>query len=185
MSLLTPDEMRKDMKGKFGKIGIICMGLVLALGSVGAAFAFWTEPVTIASTASTGYLELKLTNIVPSNSNITCEQTDGGPGDSFTEFTVTVTDAYPGYVGRVTFDVENTGTIPARIFIGTSQVFPPSWALVHIDDVLVFATQPMMPGDRYQDRYIEVEIPAPGDDCPENDSFSFTLTIQAVQWNAP
>ena len=164
---------------------MICLALVLSLGTVGIAFAFWSETLTISTTASTGYLQLELTNIVPSNSNITCEQTGGGPEYDFTEFTITVTDAYPGYVGRVTFDVENTGTIPARICVGTSQVFPPSWALVHIDDVLVFGTQPMMPGESYLDRYIEVEIPAPGDDCPENASFSFTLTIEAVQWNAP
>jgi len=178
------------MKGKLGKTGIICLALVLSLGTVGAVFAFWSEPVTIVSTANTGYLQLELTDIVPSDNYpygdlISCTQTGGGPEYNFTEFTIAVTDAYPGYVGRVTFDVTNTGTIPARICVGTSQVFPPSWALVHIDDVLVFAPQPMMPGESYLDRYIEVEIPAPGDNCPENASFSFTLTIEAVQFNAP
>lgn len=173
------------MKGKFGKIGIICLGLVLALGIAGGGFAYWTETLTIDPPVGTGYLQLKLTDIVPSNSNITLTETGGGPGQGFTEFTVTVTDAYPGYVGLVTFDVENTGTIPARIQSGISSVFVPAWAEVDIDKTLVFGVQPMLPGEKYLDRYIEVEVPAPGLDCPEAASFSFTLTIQAIQWNAP
>jgi hypothetical protein len=173
------------MKGKLGKTGIICLAVVLTLGIAGVGFGWWSEPVTIAGTANTGYLQLKLTDIECSNSNITCTQTGGGPEHDFTEFTIAVTDAYPGYVGRVTFDVTNTGTIPARIYSGSSGVFVPPWAEVHIDDVLVFGVQPMMPGESYLDRYIEVEIPAPGLNCPENAFFSFTLKIEAVQWNAP
>ena len=146
------------MKGKLGKIGIISLALVLALGTVGAAFAYWSDTLTITTTVSTGYLQLKLTNIVPSNSNITCIKTGGGPEYNFTEFTITVTYAYPGYVGRVTFDVTNTGTIPAIILSGTSTVFVPPWAEVDIDKTLVFGLQPMLPGESYLNRYIEVEI---------------------------
>jgi len=179
------------MKGKLGKTGIICLALVLALGTLGAAFAQWTETLTISSPISTGCLQLALTNSscsdnYPYGTLITCTQTDGGPEYNFTEFTIAVTDAYPGYVGRCTFDVTNAGTIPASICCGTSEVFVPFlWAKVHIDDVLVFGVQPMMPGESYPGRYIEVEIPAPGNNCPENASFSFTLKIEAVQWNAP
>jgi len=185
------------MKGKLGKIGIMSLALVIALAGVGGVFAHWTETLTTEANVSTGCLQLKLTpDPIPCTDSeqalgledvakISCTQTDGGPEYDFTEFTIAVTDAYPGYVGRVTFDVTNTGTIPASICCGTSIVFVPSWAKVHIDDVLVFNTQPMMPGESYQDRYIEVEIPAPGDNCPENASFSFTLEIEAAQWNAP
>lgn len=189
------------MKGKFGKIGIISLALVIALAGLGAAFAQWTETLHIGTSASTGYLQLGLTNTGcfdndgdPGVGLISCAQTGGGPGYDFTEFTITVTNAYPGYVGRCTFDIENTGTIPAKICVpGTYAPLLPEWADVDIDQVLNLGVLPrtIYVGQSYPGRYIEITInesgAGPGGvvQCQENYSFSFTITIKAVQWNCP
>lgn len=175
------------MKGKFGKIGIICLALVICLAGLGAAFAFWTEPLTVSSTVSTGYLQLKLTDIVPSDNYpygdlISCEKIVE-TGDSVS-FDLTVTDAYPGYEGRVDFKIENTGTIPAYIedidFDGSPAY--PSWAHIGWDDIIYGEYKTLDVAQSY-DAFITVTIDAPGDDVPENYSFTFTVTIQAMQWN--
>ena len=41
---------------KFGKVGMLFLALVLALGGVGAAFAAWTDTLTISGTVNTGEL---------------------------------------------------------------------------------------------------------------------------------
>lgn len=177
------------MKGKFGKIGIISLALILALGSLGAAFAFWSEPVTIAGTVSTGYLQLKLTDIVPSDNYpygdlILCEKiVETGESVSFD---LTVTDAYPGYEGRVDFNIKNTGTITAYIYDVVFDGSPayPEWAHVGFDNLICSEHKYLGVGETHA-RYITVEIPAPGDDVPENYTFTFTVTILSKQWNAP
>lgn len=166
---------------------MICLGLVLALGTVGAAFAYWNEPVTIVSTANTGYLQLKLTDIVPSDNYpdvdlISCVKTVE-TGDSVS-FDLTVTDAYPGYEGKVDFNIKNTGTIPAYIndidFDGSPAY--PSWAHIGWDDIIYGEYKTLDVGQSYAG-FITVTIDAPGNDVPENYSFTFTVTILSQQWN--
>lgn len=42
------------MKGKFGKVGLLCLAVLLGLGAMGVALAHWQQPVTIKTTVSTG-----------------------------------------------------------------------------------------------------------------------------------
>jgi len=44
------------MKLKFGKVSLLFLALVLALAGVGAAFAAWTDTITISGTVETGKL---------------------------------------------------------------------------------------------------------------------------------
>lgn len=43
------------------RIGLICLALVLALGTLGAAYAAWIDTVTISGTVQTGSLDLVVT----------------------------------------------------------------------------------------------------------------------------
>lgn len=44
------------------KIGLICLALVLALGGLGAAYALWSEALTISGTVETGTVDIECTN---------------------------------------------------------------------------------------------------------------------------
>jgi len=46
------------MKGKFGKIGILCLAVLMALVAVGVGLAHWQETVTIETTVETGTWEV-------------------------------------------------------------------------------------------------------------------------------
>lgn len=46
------------MKGKFGKTGLLCLAVLLALVGVGVGLAHWQETVTIEETVETGTWEL-------------------------------------------------------------------------------------------------------------------------------
>jgi len=164
------------------KIGLLCLAVVLALGLVGGGFAYWSDTLTITTTVSTGYLQLKLTNIVPSNSNITCIKTSE-TGEAVS-FTLTVSDAYPGYEGKVDFKIENTGTIPAYIYDIDFDGSPayPSWSHIGWDDIIWGEYKTLNVGQSY-DGFITVTIDAPGPDVPENYTFTFEVIIKSKQWN--
>lgn len=186
------------MKGKFGKIGMISLALVIALAGLGVVFAHWTETLTTEANVSTGELKLELTDPdcednYPWGDLISCEKDESASSNDSQTFTITIVDAYPGYWGKCTFNIENTGTIPAKICCKpTYTASPPVWAKVDIDDTLSFNGLPvtMYPGDFYGGRYIKVTINEEGNgknntvvECEENYSFTFTLTIKAMQWN--
>jgi len=190
------------MKGKFGKIGIISLAVVLALGSLGGAFAYWTETLTFTDTnAATGYLELKLTDTFytdneppggPDVGTVECIQTGGGPYFEFTELEVRVDNAYPGYQATIHLDIKNTGTIPASVqWCGCSiNMVPgyPTWAHLNTNDICNFGGFPftLVPGESNCDGHIVVTI-GEGEGCSEDFYFDglFTITLQAVQWNSP
>jgi hypothetical protein len=122
------------------KIGIISLALVLALGSLGIAYAHWSDQLFIEGTVHGGELMVGFTEVF-------CEEMHGDPpvpgeyldkdvGDCDVEYVdyrvcshtgkdgyggaiVTITDAYPCYEVHITFVVDNLGTIPA-IFEGVT-----------------------------------------------------------------
>ena len=46
------------------KIGLLCLALVLALGTLGIGFAAWTDTVVINQTVETGSLSISLSKIL-------------------------------------------------------------------------------------------------------------------------
>ena len=167
---------------------------------MGAAFASWAETLTIDPPVNTGYLELKLTDTFytdneppgPDVGTVECTQTGGGPHLDFTELEVRVNNAYPGYEATINLCIENTGTIPARVewcgcVINMGPDYP-AWAHLDTNDICNFGGFPftLAPGESSCDGYIIVTIGV-GEGCPENFYFDglFTITLQAVQWNAP
>lgn len=122
------------------KIGLISLVLVLALGSLGFAYAHWSDQLYVEGTVKGGELLVGFTEA-------SCEEMHGTPpvegeylgkdvGDCTVEYVgertcthtgktgyegvlVTITDAYPSYEVHVTFVVDNLGTIPA-IFEGVT-----------------------------------------------------------------
>jgi hypothetical protein len=122
------------------KIGIICLALVLALGTLGVGYAHWSQTLYIDTTVNTGTLcvgfqELILTEdpeaIDPTTGlpkdvgSITGEMVDqkGTHYDEYTgeylpiyeKITVAIDNAYPCYGVHIVFTVANGGTIPADV----------------------------------------------------------------------
>jgi hypothetical protein len=94
------------------KIGLLALALVLALGSLGVAYAMWYEDLFIEGTVDTGELDadLILTGY--------WEEGDDKDVSSIDAYVcgktlyVTVNNAYPDVWYWVTFDIYNSGTIP-------------------------------------------------------------------------
>lgn len=162
---------------------------VIALAGLSVAYAQWSETLTTDAHVSTGELKLALTNFVCTDNDppgedvgeISCTLTD--EGSDYIEFTISVENAYPGYVGNATFDLENTGTIPAYIYdveIDGSPEYP-EWATIDFDKLPNCDKKYINPGESFEDRSITVTI----DDSNVDQSYSFTFTviIKSIQWN--
>lgn len=105
------------------KIKFISMVLVLCLALMGAAFAQWTEDITINGTVETAVFDLQFTAASTNDDN---EPADPGKAldvakteaDVITvgkSIDVDVTNAYPGYTATVSYTITNNSTIPVRI----------------------------------------------------------------------
>lgn len=141
------------MKGRLGKFGFIFLVLALCLSISGAAFAAWTDELTIKGTVNTGDVDV---NFVETSSTwvykiLGTHETEvvhavgcvapTPPGDSALiasavaeitgddEVTVTYTDLFPCVDFKVDFLIHYDGSVPARlnitdpVFTGTNATF--------------------------------------------------------------
>ena len=132
------------MVRRLGKVGVLFLALVLALGGIGAAFAAWTDTLTISGTVSTGSLcmgflypekdiEIKdqgpdwtcdtgtLFNVRPvpegkdvGNTTLISVEDTDGDGCKDT-MTLLMNDVYPSYYNHIDFWLIAGGTIPQII----------------------------------------------------------------------
>jgi len=118
------------------KIGLLCLALVLALGTLGIAYAAWTDTVYINQTVETGVVRIGFAKIV-TGEKPEYEGKDVGsisgklsgeivgyipnpipgypPIPVYSEVVVLVNNAYPCYEVYDVVDVANVGTIPVII----------------------------------------------------------------------
>lgn len=164
------------MKRNFGKIGIICLALVIALGSLGVGLASWSEELVINAEVKTGNFDCHL-------ADISCRDNEGGldvgsctcdkTGDE--SFTVDIDNGYEGYECRASFDVTNGGTIPGKI--DTIDIDNPHGDIgVTLSGISVGDFIPV--GGSVSG---ELEIVVGSD----NVGGSFEVTIDTTRWNAP
>ena len=115
------------------KIGLLCLALVLALGTIGIGYATWSDNVTIEQTVKTGDFKIGVADMGTNDSGI--GQFDPGYDKHvarctsqnissvfwlndvqyFSEVKELITNAYPCYSCNVTFEFANGGTIPAKL----------------------------------------------------------------------
>ena len=114
------------------KIGLLCLALVLALGTLGIGYAAWTDTVYIEQTVETGTVKVGIGELILTLSwdeknvaNIT-GYLDEQVGQKWSEADqqwipyykkayVTVDNAYPGIKAHTTYTIGNLGTIPVII----------------------------------------------------------------------
>jgi hypothetical protein len=120
------------------KIALLCLALVLALGSLGFAYAKWSDTVVLEKDIYTDYIDLEWGTITPfvecgdeSNDynldldqypdkvtyvrvdkDVGCTSVDGIGTD---ELLVTVDCAYPLYYGDVEVEFCNIGSVPVKL----------------------------------------------------------------------
>ena len=96
------------------KLGLLCLALILAMGTLGVGYALWYEDLYIEGTVNTGTLDVEWSvfdywdDEAKDVSDITAEVV----GDTLV---VTITNAYPCVNYWVWFDIHSTGTIPVHI----------------------------------------------------------------------
>ncbi len=124
------------------KIALICVALVLALGSLGMVYAAWTDTVTISGPVSTGELSWEFYDPINPNGPPKVSDDDFGPdpqappghneegkdvawkvfefSDSDNDgdldvMSITINNAYPWYTNHIAFWLHNNGTIPLKV----------------------------------------------------------------------
>lgn len=125
------------------KIGILCLALVLALGSLGIGYAHWSETLEIAGTVSTGDIDPKFSEAESNDGGTELDPGERGywnvnatntwEGSRYTQnvgqtvedipsnpaghklLTITANNTYPSYYANVMFKIVNEGTVPVAL----------------------------------------------------------------------
>ena len=164
-----------------GKLAAIFATVIVALVIVGFAYGAWSETLTIEGNVKTGELDVEFKNIsCRCSEEMTCTATGvdtDGDGD-FDKIEVTVSNGYPGGKCDVTFDVHNCGTIPAKIKgISTTG-----------DTVQVASTLTGLSAGEIIDvggsKSCTLTLTVTSS-ANEVSTYSITVTIDVVQFNAP
>ena len=162
------------------KIGLLCLALVLALGTLGVGLALWSETLYIEGTVNTGELSVYWTQDIPYDDEpvekdfswAECEII----GDTIY---IWIYNAYPSITYYIPIDIHNDGTIPAHLcglvvtggnLPACSTVTFPAWDCIQLH-----------PCDM---AFGEITVHL-CNDAVENTTYFFTAELMAVQWNEP
>jgi len=115
------------------RIGLLCLALVLALGTIGVGYAMWSDQVVIEGTVDTASLTMGFQELnvwedpevegkdvgsisgyldVEKGSHWVEDPSGGHFVPIYDQAVISVNNAYPCYWGHITFIVANGGTIP-------------------------------------------------------------------------
>ena len=109
------------------KVKYIALILVLALGLIGGAYAAWTDVLNVAGTVATGDIDVVFTSAESNDAGDTDDPASpaddpkdvGSTEVSLSEdgktMTVTIENAYPGYVSQIEYEVTNNGSVPVKL----------------------------------------------------------------------
>ena len=110
-----------------GRIGAICLVLVLCLAVIGVGYGHWTETLNIDGTVETGEVDVEFLNAVADDNEgplglddvgiTTVELSDTDGDGDFNWMAVSLSEGYFCYVGIVSFDVHNNGTVPVKVTV--------------------------------------------------------------------
>lgn len=160
----------KRRRGRFSRLGLLPIALLLALCVTGVGYAAWTDEVYIEGTVGMGYIGVVLNPDVCSPP-VTCSVSS--------PHTLHVTFSNP-QAGNYTcgFTITSTGTIPVKIqSIDTSDV--PNGVAVSVTGVMK-GTQIEQAGV-YPDSVVGAVTVTVPTSCEE--AFSFDIVFSFVHWN--
>ncbi len=154
--------------------------LTIALMLVGTSYAMWYKTLTINGTIKTGYVDAIFTNVNPYDdeipekdvSNVTAVLSQ----DAET-MNVTLANAYPCINYTVEFDILNTGSIP--VIINAINGVPIEACYTVGGNFTNAIGVQLHPGESVH-AVMTIHLT---NDCAQNSTYSFIITIIAVQWN--
>jgi len=174
------------MKTAMGMFG----ALMLALAITGVAFAHWTDTLVINGTVNTGTFGAELNvgegyDSEPPNKNVS--YISGTLGDDKKSITVTVNNAYPCIDYWLPIDLHCVGSVPLIIeSIVVDRGNLPG------DTTLEIVADPAHPGENViaigtqlhqsQTAYGRLHLHL-GENAAQGQTYTFTVTINVVQWN--
>jgi hypothetical protein len=95
------------------KLGLICLVILIAIGSVGIVYAKWSQNLALNGTVATGTFDVIFNSFAaPSGQNGSTFSATSV--DSHT-YTLGCTNLYPGLDGTFIFVLKANGTVPAKI----------------------------------------------------------------------
>jgi hypothetical protein len=153
------------------KIGFIILAVVLALGAVGAAYAAWSQTLTVGVNATTAKFDVNFT--------AKADPTAPTGGSAISNIsnpkaaTIAVTNAYPNYTGSFKLTVTNNGTIPVNAVLSevtdTGSLFEatPATALIQ--------------AGASQDYTVTMTVPNWTNNLNENQTYTASYTVVATQ----
>jgi hypothetical protein len=210
------------------KVVMLAMALVLVLGTVGVAFAMWSDTLQLGGVVATGKVEWQFVqcdlldeeNAPPPYYPTTTPDYTCNPGFKWDPvnlkyywqldknvawgtqeisvdgktLTVTLHNVYPCNFNRLTFYVANTGTIPIKVSEviinpGDTHLKNPGYA------ALDFTGEGNPDFEIQYGNSFGAQIEPGGGSpefsmwfhtlqaCPGNSTFTFTISVIAVQWN--
>lgn len=154
-------------------MGMVCVALLMALGSMGGAYGLWSKTLNIAGTAETGMMSANVSCCDGcTDSEISCSVVS----NEELQFTVNNADVDVHYY--CDFNIANTGTIPVKIQSITKSGVP---GTVTVDITGVAQ------GDQIEQEGAAGDTVTGTVDVYLADitsqPFTFTVTIEVVQWN--
>jgi hypothetical protein len=167
------------------KIGLIAMALVLALGTLGVGFAFWTETLEVTADVETGELKVCFVDawcepdpFGAFTMEVNLLDPDGDGNKNIAE--IIVLNAQQCSQAKAWITIKNQGTIPVHINLSVTSKDP------HLDvDISNDPTcQILQPGDEWTfDVHVHGKISGPYD-VEELAEYKFQLQLVGEQFNA-
>ena len=200
------------------KVKYIALILVLALGLIGGAYAAWTDQLVVAGTVATGDIDVVFTSAESNDSGDTLDpaspaddekdvgSTEVSLSDDGKTMTVTIENAYPGYVSQIDYAVTNNGSVPVRLQNKAFEVLSGDTAGLAVDNgcLRCYLEDQGIPfwmwwwmectceeenlleiGSQIHDgdTFIGTISHLVTDDAAMNADYTYTITYDFVQWN--
>jgi len=175
------------------KLGLLCLAIVLAMGSLGVGYAMWSDTVTVSGPVTTGVVDVCVTDI-SSNEEGTgpwqgspdpqCDIGKNPEGKDIgwvsyriidcDEIEFTVHNAYPFYKATAHYSVCNVGNIPVRWQQPLVVSYDPTVMVVNAWDGAQIEPR------ECNDFTFDVCILQAAE---QGATYTFTIQVKYVQWN--
>ena len=181
------------------KVGLLILALVIALGALGAGYAYWTQNLYVNTTVNTGKLEATINDVVvqaPNPDPYGAEVTTSIVG--IDTLNIVANNVYPGFSKIINFQIKNTGTIPLYITPEVSAIYYSGPSILIADDLQTLFPTSTSYGDNPPEMG-RTSVINPGQElnCKvvitmnnsetghENETFTWNVTFVAHQANQP
>jgi predicted ribosomally synthesized peptide with SipW-like signal peptide len=159
------------------KFGLICLIMIVALGSVGMTYAAWSRTLTVNSSVKTGTFDVVFNSFsAPSGSNgatFSAVQVDAHT------YTLTCNNLYPGLDGTFNFTLKGTGSVPAKI---THYYLKQGSNIIASDPAGPLSLK--LDGDNYNDISVTISGLAVGTVIPANGASLVSGSLKVHTWQS-